>query len=51
VKVKDRYIGHIGLYRLDYYTNTIEIDNILREEIENKEIMQDTIDKIMEGVY
>lgn len=30
IKVKDRYIGHIGLFRFDFKKNTCEIDNVIR---------------------
>lgn len=30
IKVKDRYIGHVGLFRFDFKNFTCEIDNIVR---------------------
>jgi len=43
IKVGDEYIGHIGLFRFEFYKASCEIDNIVRGETKYPGIMGDAI--------
>lgn len=47
IRVKDEYIGHVGLFRFDIENSTCEIDNIVRGEIKYPGIMGDAIINMM----
>ncbi|MFA5793888.1 MAG: GNAT family protein [Candidatus Brocadiia bacterium] len=48
IKVKNKYIGHIGLFRFDYDKNICEIDNIVRGEPGCPGLIGDAIKNMME---
>lgn len=47
IKVKNRYIGHIGLFRFDFNKKTCEIDNIVRGVNLYPGIMSNAIEYMM----
>jgi len=48
IKVKDNYIGHIGLNRFDFDNSSCSLDNIIRGESLYKGIMFETISYLHE---
>lgn len=48
IKVKNQYIGHVGLYRFNFNKNFCEIDNIMRGKPLYPGIMKEAIKKMME---
>jgi RimJ/RimL family protein N-acetyltransferase len=47
IKVKNQYIGHIGLYRFNSQNNSCEIDNIVRGVNRYPGIMENAISHLM----
>jgi len=47
LRVKNQYIGHIGLYRFDFLKKTCEIDNIIRGKKIYPGIMEQAIHEMM----
>lgn len=47
IKIKNHYIGHIGLYRFNFRNNSCEIDNIVRGIDEYPGIMANAICRMM----
>ncbi len=50
IRVDDRYIGHVGLFRYDPNQRSIDLDNIVRGEEGRKGIMQASLETLMEWV-
>lgn len=48
IKVGDKYVGHVGLFRFDFDGNSCEIDNIVRGEETLPGIMGDAITRLMD---
>lgn len=48
IKVGDKYIGHIGLFRFNFAEATCEIDNIVRGEETLPGIMGDAVSRMMD---
>ncbi len=44
IKVKNSYIGHIGLNRFNFKNNSCSLDNVIRGEIVDRKIMPEAID-------
>lgn len=47
ISKRRKYIGHVGLFRFDFLTNSAEIDNVLRGEKEFKGIMSSSVLAVM----
>lgn len=47
VKIKDTYVGHVGLFRYEETTQTLDIDNIVRGEEGFKGLMQAALQVMM----
>jgi len=43
IRICDKYIGHVGLWKFDFTNHSCEIDNIIRGEHEYPGIMYDSI--------
>lgn len=48
IRVDDRYIGHVGLFRYDPNQRSIDLDNIVRGEEGWKGIMQASLETLMQ---
>lgn len=48
IKVRDKYIGHVGLYRFDFDKRICELDNILRGKEGYKGIITQAIKEMMD---
>ena len=48
IKMNDKYIGHVGLFRFDFENKTCEIDNIVRGEPEYPGIIGNAVLHMME---
>ena len=48
IKVKNKYVGHIGLFRFNFNNHTCEIDNIVRGKKIYKGIMGNAITYLMD---